>query len=369
MFRSTVTLGRLLLVCSLGSLAVLRAAFEISGDLPGSLQAESVTVVRESLEQRSSIPIATGRPTGGRLRLHVDAEPGLFKLIVGRSEAMFVAGAGQQLRIAASADGQLRLAGSPDQELFAAYEAFRTESLGRLVLPARAAIARARAEGNAAEIARLTEAEVAAYRAHRRELNDFTLAHLRGSPALYAASLRWDADYRGDELAATVREFVSAHPGLEISRAMEARIEQSHSTAIGQLAPPLSGMSPDGAVVTLAGLRGRHVLVDFWASWCAPCRIENRNYRELYRRHQPDGFEILAISVDEDGNAWRAAIAKDGASWKHISDLSGWKSPLAARYNVTALPASFLIDPEGRIVAKDLRGADLAAFLGNLRDP
>jgi thiol-disulfide isomerase/thioredoxin len=103
------------------------------------------------------------------------------------------------------------------------------------------------------------------------------------------------------------------------------------------------------------------VLVDFWASWCAPCRSENRHYAELYGKFRGAGFEILAVSVDQDAAGWKAAIRKDGALWKHISDLSGWKSPLAARYGVTALPASFLLDRAGRIIAKDVRGPALAA--------
>jgi thiol-disulfide isomerase/thioredoxin len=368
MSHPAFTLGRILFVSVLaGSGALLPAAFEITGELPVSFGRESVVLERVSLEERSSTPVASGRLAGRRFRLRVDAEPGLYSLTVGEAQVSLVAGAGQHLRVAPSADSRsLQVTGSPDHALFAAYEAFRSESLGRLVLPVRDAIVRAQATGNEREVERLTEAEVTGYREHRRELNDFTLAKLRGSPALYAASLRWDGDHRVDELAAVVREFAAANPGVEIARLMEERVAQFRGTAVGQLAPPLAGAAPDGSRITLDELRGRYVLVDFWASWCPPCRSENRHYAELYRRHRADGFEILAVSVDQDGNAWRAAIAKDGATWRHISDLSGWKTPLAARYNVTALPASFLLDREGRIVAKDLRGADLAALLATL---
>jgi thiol-disulfide isomerase/thioredoxin len=282
---------------------------------------------------------------------------------VAEAEVSFVAGAGQTLRV--SSDGRdLVIEGSPDQVRFAAYERFRSESLARLVQPVREAIAqRAAAGGDDAEIELLTGREVAAYRAHRRELNDFTLAKLGGSPALYAASLRWDGDYRLNELAAIVGEFSRRYPGSEIARLMEERIGRFRVTAIGAEAPEISGPGPDGAVSSLRGLRGRYVLVDFWASWCGPCRIENRNYAELYGRYHGAGLEILAVSVDQDARGWKAAIAKDGAVWRHVSDLNGWKSPLAASYNVSALPASFLLDREGRIVAKDVRGKELAALL------
>ncbi|MCX6952708.1 MAG: TlpA disulfide reductase family protein [Verrucomicrobia bacterium] len=342
----------------------LHAAFDVVGTLPPGLGAGPLSVSRESLETRESAPVATVRVEGGQFRLRADAEAGLFTLSVGEAEVSFVAAEGQTLRVAAAADGKtLRVEGGPDQERFAAYEAFRTASLARLVLPVRAEIAQRTAAGDEAEVERLTGREIAAYREHRRELNAFTLTQLRGSAALYAASLRWDGDDRLDELAAVVDEYAKTHPGREIARLMQERIARFRAVALGAVAPELAGPSPDGKAVALRDLRGRYVLVDFWASWCAPCRMENRHYTELYRRHHAEGFEILAVSVDQDARSWKAAIAKDGAAWRHISDLRGWKTPLAARYNVSALPASFLLDREGRIVAKDVRGKELAALL------
>lgn len=342
----------------------VRAAFELTADLPGAFADGPVTLSRESLETREATPVASARLVNGRFGLRVDEGPGLFTLRVGDAEISFVAADGQALRVSAGAQGRgLRMAGGADHGLFAAYEVFRGASLERLVLPVRAALAARQAAGDEAGVASLTEQEVAAYRAHRRELNDFTLAQLPGSAALYAASLRWDGDYRLEELAAVVRGFAAKFPGARIGAAMEARIARFRVTAIGAEAPALAGATPEGGTVSLAELRGRYVLVDFWASWCGPCRFENQSHAALYRRYRAAGFEILAVSVDQDARGWKAAIAKDGAAWRHISDLTGWKSPLAARYNVTSLPASFLLDKEGRIIAKDLRGKALAALL------
>jgi len=349
--------------CLFGPGAGLHAAFELAGELPVSFGDGPVVVQRESLEERGFTTVASGSLVNGRLQLRVDAEPGLFALRLGEAQVPFVAGDGQALRVSFVDGKGLQVDGGPDQALYAAYENFRTASLARGVLAVRAAIRAAGEAGNTAEVDRLTVEEVRAYREHRHELNDFTLEKLRGSPALYAASLRWDGDYRLDELAAVVRDYAERNPGSGIAQLMEARIARFRATAIGAVAPDLTGPSPTGGTVNLRDLRGRHVLVDFWASWCAPCRIENRHYAELHRRYRDAGFEILAVSVDQNGNAWKAAIAKDEASWLHLSDLSGWKSPLAAAYNVTALPASFLLDPEGRIIAKDLRGEPLAAAL------
>ena len=102
-------------------------------------------------------------------------------------------------------------------------------------------------------------------------------------------------------------------------------------TCLRYLAPPLAGPTPAGATLALPDLRGRHVLVDFWAAWCPPCRIENRRYVDLYRKYGDAGLEILAVSVDHQPAAWRNAIADDHATWRHISEVTGWRSPLAAK--------------------------------------
>jgi thiol-disulfide isomerase/thioredoxin len=362
--RCSMLLRRMLLVgCALCS-GGLRAAFELSAQLPASFADGPITLSRESLEARELMPVVTTRLVGGRLSLRVEQGPGLFNLSVGGADISFVAADGQALQVTVGAEGRgLRVIGGADQALFATYEAFRAESLARLVFPVREAIAARQATGDLAAVASLTEKEVAAYREHRRELNEFTVAKLRGSAALYAASLRWDGDDRLEALAGVVRDFAGKFPEAEISRLMEERIARFRVTAIGAVAPELAGASPEGATVSLKELRGRFVLVDFWASWCGPCRLENRGYGELYERHRAAGFEILAVSVDHDARSWKAAIAKDGATWRHMADLTGWKSPLAARYSVTALPASFLLDREGRIVAKDVRGKALAALV------
>ena len=352
----------------LASVVPLRAAFELVGELPAAFAAGSVAVLRESLESRSATTIANAEIANGRFRLRVTTGPGLYTVEIGDTRTSFVAADGQTLSVTGEGN-TLRIGGAADQKLFLAYEALRTASLARLVTPARQSVAAAGSQGNEAEVARFTEQEVAGFIAHRRELNDFTLTQLRGSAALYAASLRWDGDYRREELAAAVADYAQLNPTAEIARLMTERIARFRATALGAPAPALAGKSPDGTSLALADLRGKFVLVDFWASWCGPCRVENRHYTELYRRHRAAGFEILAVSVDQNAAAWKAAIAKDGAAWRHLSDLTGWKSPLAAAYNVAALPASFLLDPEGRIVGKDLRGPALAEKLETLLAP
>ncbi len=362
MLRLSRPAGSLLAFLALATAGAVHAGFDLSGQLPDSFSGRIATLEREWLEDRATEVVARVPVENGRFSLRADTEPGLFRLRVGADETTFVAGHDQALKVTVEGNS-LRVAGGRDQDAFLAYERARTESLARLVLSVRRAIASARAAGNDAEVERLTEAEVTGYQTHRRELNDFVLANLADSPALYPSSLRWDGDHRLGDLAATARTFAQKHPSLEIARRMTERIERFEATALGATAPDLSGPSPDGKMIALADLRGRYVLVDFWASWCPPCRIENRHYVELYRNYRDRGFEILAVSVDQNGAAWRSGIAEDKATWLHISDLAGWKTPLAARYNVSALPASYLLDPSGKIIAKDARGDRLTALL------
>ena len=130
--------------------------------------------------------------------------------------------------------------------------------------------------------------------------------------------------------------------------------------AIGAIAPDLAFPDPDGKVRKLSDLRGKVVLLDFWASWCGPCRRENPNVTNIYSKYHDKGFEVFSVSLDSDAASWKRAIEADKLVWpNHVSDLKKWQSQAAAIYGVRSIPSTFLLDKEGRIVQRDLRGADL----------
>ena len=145
--------------------------------------------------------------------------------------------------------------------------------------------------------------------------------------------------------------------------ALVSDIETKKSLAIGKVAPEISLQNPDGKTITLSSLRGNYVLIDFWAAWCRPCRAENPNLVRAYQKYEGQNFEILQVSLDRTKDKWLTAIEQDGLPWVHVSDLKYWRSEAAQDYQVGAIPASFLVDPEGKIIAKNLRGVLLEAKL------
>jgi peroxiredoxin len=152
-------------------------------------------------------------------------------------------------------------------------------------------------------------------------------------------------------------------PEGKYTKEMEARYEKEKVLAIGAVAPDIKLKQPDGTELALSSLRGKVVLIDFWASWCGPCRRENPFNRKMYADFKDNGFEIFGVSLDNEPGRWKSAIAADSLTWKHVSDLGGWQSAPAKLYQVTSIPATYLLDKDGKIIAKGLRGENLYAKL------
>lgn len=143
-------------------------------------------------------------------------------------------------------------------------------------------------------------------------------------------------------------------------------IEKMKFTAIGNPAPDFSSNDVNGKPVSLASFKGKYVLLDFWASWCGPCRQENPRVVKAYHKFHDKGFDIFGVSLDDTKADWVKAIKKDGLDWTQVSDLKGWQADAASLYGVKAIPMNYLIDKNGIIVAKGLRGEDLEKKLQDI---
>lgn len=141
---------------------------------------------------------------------------------------------------------------------------------------------------------------------------------------------------------------------------------QESRLGLGKKAPEIALPNPQGDTILLSSLQGRYVLLDFWAAWCAPCRKENPNLVRLYDEHKDKGFEIYQVSLDRTREDWLRGIREDHLDWIHVSDLQFWNSSVVPIYNIQAIPTNYLLDPEGRIIARNLRGAQLEEKLDEI---
>ena len=203
-------------------------------------------------------------------------------------------------------------------------------------------------------------------------IGETQMAYLNENPSSYIAPYVVQSLHYGKEAEEIEDLLAKLDPILESTTlvgSMKKRVEVLKNVAVGKMAPDFTQNDPEGNPVSLASLRGNYLLIDFWASWCGPCRRENPNIVAAYSKYHEKGFDILGVSLDNSKERWLQAIEADRLTWNHVSDLKYWSNEAAAIYGISSIPSSLLLDREGKIIAKNLKGKDLHSELEKLLTP
>ncbi|WP_282054989.1 redoxin domain-containing protein [Maribacter luteus] len=212
----------------------------------------------------------------------------------------------------------------------------------------------------------------------RGEYEEFELGYIKDNPNALISALLIDRAINTrtstteelqtlfNGLSAEIKETEAAKKVKKTLDELKKREENSKNTSVGAVAPDFSAPSPSGKLLALNDVKGKATLIDFWAAWCRPCRAENPNVVKVYNKYKGKGLSIIGVSLDKTAEAWKKAIDDDGLEWHHVSNIAYFDDAIAKLYNVDAIPATFLLDENGVIVAKNLRGPALEARISEM---
>jgi len=299
-------------------------------------------------------------------------EPGFYRIFFFETQFVDFVLNKSDITINIDESGRFEVLGSPEMEIYTKVDAMRTAFQGSEdVLKLNQAFSEAVSRNDEEAIGKLQEE----YQQLVGVSDDSIAAYLIGqspNPAVIDLLNRntVDKDRNFSAFEKVAETLTGDWERYSISRDFKLMVEKGKLTAVGAKAPEIALPDPSGKVIKLSSLKGKYVLVDFWAKWCGPCRRENPNLVKAYQRFGGEKFEVMGVSLDRSREDWVQAIAEDGLNWVHVSDLRYFDSEAARTYNINAIPFSILVNPEGVIVAKNLRGAalhkTLEKFLGQL---
>lgn len=296
-------------------------------------------------------------------------EPHLYELRINDSQDVpIVADFGQNIVINFSLDGEYEVTGSPDTDLFEEYEEFRRRILREIVYPVRDPLEDLVDENNPENAERIEQLGTQVFQAE--ETYRDTLLHavqdMGTSIAIYPTMVRWDGDKHMDYYEQLAADFSKEHEGLEVAEFVSEKVRILKQVSIGGEASEILAPNPDGEEISLYNNLGTYTLIDFFGSWCGPCRSESDHLNRMYDQYNDAGFEIFGFGVEFNRQSWLRALDQDSRTWTNVSNVDGYDGEIAKEYAITSLPKNFLVDEDGIIIAKDLHGGELEEKLAEL---
>lgn len=344
-------------------------SFTIEGNVSNLEKNFVVLSVIDDIQNNTTSVVDTLKVNNkGEFKMDYFLEPNIYVLTFDGIKTINLAiDKGQHISIKGNSLDDLKISGSVDTDLLNAYEKFRNESLDRLVNSVRNEI-KALQKENAieGEIAELRELEVENYKKHLNELMTFVKEKMETSIAVYPTSIRWIGGKYLPFLQELVGKFKKKYPALYITEKLKDRLQLLEKTSVGGIISGIEMPNSSNEMISLNNIQKKYTLIDFWASWCPPCRTESVLLNDLYSAYHSKGFEIYGISLDSKRERWLNAIANDKRIWTEVSTVEGFKTKVSIEYGITSLPTNFLIDASGKIIAVNIHGKELKEKIDEL---
>ena len=359
------------LVCSTNA----SAKNGISGEIKNLPKGAALQLILEEDLNRKKSRVIAEIPVdeNGRFTFEGELAPHIYSIKVNDKRSVMLAVGKDRQEIVITGDAlnstQFRITGSDDTAKLEAYEKFRKESLDRMVISVRHQIKELKRKGvpaNDPKLLELGRLEIENYVRHKDELIEFIKKEMGVSVAIYPTSIRWDGEKNIPFLVELAKRFEIAHPNTEIAARINEKVKVLAANRIGGKVAEIQMPDKNGTSVSLSAIKAKYILIDFWASWCPPCRWESRLLGELYQKFKPSGFEIYGVGLESEKANWLKAIEEDKRIWINVSTFQEFETPAAFDYAVASLPANVLIDNSGKVVAKNLHGDELRAAVEKL---
>ena len=366
--NSPVTMSMLIILLWVSMGASAQQAI-VTGTFPDNFSGKSIELTLINYETRndSLVQEVTITPDGKFTLTIPLKEPEIYDLAVDNASfAQVLAKPGDHIQLTIT-NGHIQVTGSAETQYLIDYEANRKKVFNKYLKRTYDSSAVAVKSGDKERIEYWNAEHEKASQNYKAELAQWVeQPFFINSLAAIHHSIRWNSEKDTALMNQMVSIFQQKYPNYDLTRQLVNKVNATKRIAIGAIAPGFVSTDTAGKKIDLKGYRGKYTFVEFWASWCAPCREESPTLVRLYNEYKDKGFTILSVSIDNNTTQWKNAIRQDGYTWGNVCDLNGYGGPTAALYTVTAIPNSFLLDKNGRIIAKNLRGKILESKLAEL---